>query len=147
MKITLSKALKNKNKLVKDIKELQSIVVKHNSVTDEKSRDFDLNTISKELNSKVSELIVLKTKIVEANSGIYSKIVELGEMKSHITFLKSINTDHGLTDGRYGSNPIEKFAYYKESGIRTKIQTVQGKIEGLQDSIDEYNFETFIVLD
>jgi len=145
MNTSLSKALKIKNRIVKEINDLQSIISNNNSSVSGNVLSFDIRESYKELNELRSTLGELKIKINTANSGMVDKMVELSELKAHITFLKTIDTKEGkVSASRYDGAMIDKVAVFKANEIREKVKNTQKKINLIQDEIDTYNASTMI---
>jgi len=145
MNITLSKALKIKNRIIKEVNDLQNIVTSNNSYITGNNPSFDIKESYEELISLRKKLGELKIKINTANGGMIDKMVEISELKSHITFLRSINTDQGQVQAsRYDSNVVEKDVIYTAKEIKEKEKETQKKINKIQDEIDKFNANTLI---
>lgn len=143
--ISLSKALKIKNRIAKEIKDLQTIISQNNSSVVGNKASFDIKESYDELLTLKNKLGELKMKINIANSGIVGKMVEINELKSHIVFLRTIDTSEGMTNiSRYETNLVEKTAVFDALFIRNEVKNTQTKIDSLQDEIDKYNATTTI---
>lgn len=145
MNITLSKALKIKNRIAKEIKDLQTIVTQNNSYITGNTPSFDVKASYKELIDLRKKLGELKIKINTANAGMIDKMVEISELKSHIAFLRTINTQEGqVSASRYGDTMVEKSVAYNAKDIKEKEKETQKKIDTIQDEIDKFNATTLI---
>lgn len=146
----LAKALKEKNRLVGDIKRLQAILQRENSRLSTSTSKVDLAEVVQSLADQTEKLIKLKSAIFAANVGIYKKILRMGELKAHIAFLASLDTRDGEFFGNpYGSGtslPETRKAYYKTEDIDGVTLDFQNKIAQLQDEIDEYNGITDVAI-
>lgn len=146
MSISLSQALKKKKRLVHEIQSIQTKIQTNNSILATNTFITENDKLLAELELKKWDLIDLKLKIFKANLKIYDKILEMGEAKSHIQFLRAIDTSDGdIEGGRYGSETIvKKKAQLTKTAIETEIKEYETKIESLQDIIDEFNAKTKI---
>ena len=99
MKINLSRALKEKNRLIKKIKDLQSFI-QMNNVYSENENKIDVISSAEELEKNINKLIDLKSAIAKANSnsGITNLVYKMEELKSLASFYKRFSTK---TNGYY----------------------------------------------
>lgn len=100
MAISLAKALKLKNRQVAKIQKLQGIVTTHNSRLVGGSEEFDVAASLAELRNATEALVKLKAAISLANAPIQETIYRIGELKSHISFLRRIPTTSGSSCNR-----------------------------------------------
>ena len=141
-KISLAKALKEKNRLAGQVKELQGLIKAHNSYKDGSNRPFDVEVLMNTMEGKVRSLISLKAAIQKGNAGIQESLTELAEYKSFIQFLRDMPTTEGEQNvNRYGdTDKTEKYiAVFGAAILRETILEKEEEIVRLQDSIDEYN--------
>lgn len=143
MKITIAKALKLKNSLVGEIKELQSMIVQHNVQREDVPALFDVKVLKSELDNKRGALMALKTMIQQANYEIQSLLISMAEWKGEVTFLRTIPTKEGemLERESYGEAPV-KVVYVSSFGAvwqRDEIKRIEKLIRETQDTVDEYN--------
>ncbi|MEZ4809796.1 MAG: hypothetical protein R2819_05500 [Allomuricauda sp.] len=141
-------ALKEKNKLVKKILELQNRVTLYNCIIEGNPRAYEPKEVMAELNNTIEELIDIKTKITRANQPVQGKIYRLSELKSKIRFLKTIPTTEGKApQGKsYYSQPE---MHIWESSIKTKerdnlIIELENEIDKIQQELDMHNYNTAI---
>ena len=74
--MNIKKALKEKNRLVKEIQDLQVRVATYNSIEVGNKRPYSVRESMELLNEKSNELVELKTKIHVANAPIYKHILD-----------------------------------------------------------------------
>jgi len=98
--MNLTKALKHKKKLVKQIDEMYVRFSKFNSV-EKGSVGYDPEQAYTQWVELTNKLIDLKTKIHIANAGIASKIFTLGELKNMAAKLRNVSTQEGTVKDRY----------------------------------------------
>lgn len=153
MKINLSRALKEKNRLIKKIKKLQDFIYTNNTYEEVGVNDVNkicvLNEVS-ELEANIQELISLKSEIAKANanSGIAKLVYEMEELKSLASYYKRFSTKSNLTSCRYDGDGEyvtvkNKLQIDYETSIKM-VDSCEEKIESLQDQIDDLNATTFI---
>lgn len=142
--MNIRQALKRKNKLTSEIKEVQNLIKEYNSRIVDTPVRFDVKELlEKELQQKLDELVSLKVKIHLANAPMYYKIFRISELKSQIAFLRSIPTGEGKVPvSRYDSTTNEKIATYSAADIREKIKALENEIDQIQEELDLYNTVT-----
>jgi pyridoxine 5'-phosphate synthase PdxJ len=146
VKVNLAKALKNKNRLVGEIKKVQAIIVRENSREITSNSKVDVKEQANKMNELIDTLIDLKSKITVANIGIYPKIAEMSECKSLMEYYATLDTK----DGKYalrGYGETQEIIYeaaFKQTDVDTIRDAMQKRINNLQDEIDDYNATTFI---
>ena len=151
-KISLAKALKEKNSIAGKLKELQGRLNTYNSWVEGTEPAFDATTLMLECMAMSDNLKRLKILIQTKNVGIAFQLVTLAEAKSWITWLKSINTREGVVEeyDRYDRNPKPPITYKVQYNSKYIIKTVEfweNFIVETQDDIDTYNASTFIDFD
>jgi len=161
MKMSIARALKEKNRLVGKINQVRnllnaenvktfSVQVKDGEQYDEEKliaacdgkRKVDVKALEVEWKTLEEKLIQLKVAIQKANSGAIETLVRLQEAKSHLTQINEI---------RYGENEVSENYNGRVTGIsaalgqeyelaeKTKYTNL---VNELQDKIDEYNATT-----
>ncbi|MES2517891.1 MAG: hypothetical protein V4585_07270 [Bacteroidota bacterium] len=143
MKIT--KALKQKNKIVAELKMLRERIEEYNSVFTGNPRPYDVAETQEQLMAKVQELVSLKTRLAQANTVIYSKIFELSELKGLAQFYKHLDIKDGLSKDHSYDEMLQGY----ESVLKVKqrddlVIELETRIEALQDELDEFNILTEI---
>jgi hypothetical protein len=146
----LAKALKEKNRLGGEVKRLKDLIQRENSKNIKSTSKVDCDKLWKDLESTTDQLIKIKTAIFKANAGIYGKITTIGELKSKVEWIKSLNTKDGVEDVpnyRGESTKTEQYvAFVKQSDVDEMIVNIQESITSLQDDLDAYNATTEIEL-
>lgn len=148
--VTLARALKIKNRLVREANTQLAIVKNHNSYRAENKPNFDVNTAYTAYHQTINKLVAVKAAIATANGPIFGKIYTIAELKSHIQNLRGVNTKEGketLDSYRAESRDITYVAVFKDSDIQEKIKDSETQIEKLQDEIDEFNHSTKVEID
>lgn len=135
--ISLSKALKLKNRLAGRLSKTTSTIQTYNSQYQGRA-DVDVFSLDKLRGELVQSLIALKTEIFRANSGIHKLIVELGEKKSEIEFLNSLNTRDGA-EPSYNNQNIVYVAAITKAVVDKRVKQLEKEIDAVQDEIDVYN--------
>lgn len=139
----LATALKEKNKIVKKIKTLQQRIQNNNSILEGNTRQYEPEENIFILESEIQNLISLKHKIASANSPIQCKIIEMGEMKTYIVFLRSIDTKDGKQYS-FRESQVTYESQISEKEISEMIEKIEIKIERIQEEIDSFNHSTEI---
>jgi hypothetical protein len=140
--MNIKKALKEKNRLVKVIQDLQLRVVTYNSIEVGNKRPYSVRETLELLNEKSNELVELKTKIQVANAPIYKHIFRLSELKSMITRIKNLDCNEGIVQDYYSRNretPTVKEAEVSIVERDEMIRHMENQIEEIQDILDNHN--------
>ncbi len=144
--MTIKQALKQKNKLVKNIAENTKLMQQHNSVEVGNQRPYSSTQLYNEIQKDTQDLASLKAKIHIANTPVMEDIFWMSEMKSTIAALKEMD----CTEGR--SNR-DRFRMESEVVLTSEISLVsrnqeikmlEAKIEEIQDKLDTFNATTEI---
>lgn len=146
MRITLSQGLKLKNKLTKEIADLQRKIQTNNSIIEGGVSHYDIPEMMAELNNTTSKLILLKVEIQKANVNILKEIYELGELKSTIKFLRGISTVEGIHTVGYSQTSSNYSVTLNVKDIDSEIKLAEKEIDTIQNVIDGYNYQTIIEL-
>ncbi len=143
--MNLSKALNEKNRLARKVREIQNKIVTHNSYIKGNTPIYEIKKLLNELDASIQELTALKTKISEANQPVQDKIFKLAELKSFATFLRNLKIKEGrILDERWNSEVTE---WESEVGTiqRDKLlEKTEKEIDSIQVELDKFNFETKI---
>ena len=140
--MNIKKALKEKNRLVKEIQDLQVRVATYNSIEVGNKRPYSVRESLEKLNSLSNELVELKTKIHVANAPIYKHIFRLSELKSMITRIKNLDCNEGTVNDYYTRNRETPLVKEVEISIVERdemVKHMEGQIEEIQDILDNHN--------
>ena len=145
MKINLSRALKEKNRLIKKIKDNQNFI-QMNNVFCENENKIDVISSAEELEKNINKLVDLKSAIAKANSecGISYLVYKMEELKSLAAFYKRFYTK---TNGYSYDDEGERVRQIAQIDYENSVKTVsylEQQIEDIQDQIDDLNATTFI---
>ena len=142
--MNVKQALKQKNKLVTDLKTQYQILQKYNSIEEGNPRRYSMTNALAKIKTLQAELVGLKTQIHRANSPVYDKIFALAELKGMIKELKKVPTDEGKQTERYGSVQSIKEVELNVTDIDNSISILETQIEELQNELDVHNATTNI---
>jgi conjugal transfer/entry exclusion protein len=145
--MTIKQALKEKNKLTKQIQSLVTRIQKYNSMEEGSVRTYEPREDMDTLTQTVSQLVYLKTQIHQANSKVYDKIFRLSEYKGLVKYLRVIDCTEGKTNEsrRYGeSATIVKTTIFGQIEMDNLITYYESEIEKIQEELDVHNATTHI---
>ena len=140
--MTIKQALKEKNKLTKQINSLVVRIQKYNSMEEGSVRTYDPGQDMDNLTKTVSDLVTLKNQIHMANQKVYSKIFRLSEYKGLVKYLRSIDCTEGKTNEsrRFGeSATIIKTTVFNQVEMDNLITYYESEIEKIQEELDVHN--------
>jgi len=145
--MTIKQALKEKNKLTKQINSLVTRIQKYNSMEEGSVRTYDPREDMNNLTTTISQLVSLKTQLHQANTKVYDKIFRLSEYKGLVKYLRAINCSEGKSNEsrRFGeSATIVKTTIFGQVEMDNLITYYEGEIEKIQEELDVHNATTHI---
>ena len=146
-KISVKQALKLKNVLTSELNELYSLVCSSNSSIIGNVKHYVESEVMLQVDSKLLELVELKTKIHLANAPVYGLIFMLSELKNKANYYKRICTTEGKQNDHYGNGNSEPDVYEVEFNIKQIKDLVKGievSINEIQEELDTFNAITII---
>ena len=142
--MNVSQALKQKNKLIVEIKKQYQIAQKFNSQEEGNVRHYSVQDALDKAAELTMELTDLKTKIHLANAPVYDKIFRMAELKNRIKELRKIPTDEGKVEARFSSVASVKEVEINIAQLDEMVQFLEARIEGIQAELDVHNATTQI---
>jgi len=142
--MNVKQALKQKNKLVTELKAQYQILQKFNSIEEGNPRRYSMVDVLAKIESLSNELVELKARIHKVNQPVYNQIFLLAELKGRIKELKKVPTDEGKQTERYGSVQSIKVVELNIVDIENRVGELQNRIEELQNELDIHNANTII---
>ena len=142
--MNVKQALKQKNKLVTELKAQYQILQKFNSIEEGNPRRYSMVDVLAKIESLSNELVELKARIHRVNQPVYNQIFLLAELKGRIKELKKVPTDEGKQTERYGSVQSIKEVQLNIVDIENVVGELQNRIEELQNELDIHNATTNI---
>jgi CII-binding regulator of phage lambda lysogenization HflD len=144
--MTIKQALKQKNKLIKQIAENTKLMQQYNSVEVGNQRPYSTITLLGQIMEDTMELSSLKARIHTANAPVLEKIFWMAEMKSVIAALKKMDCTEGKSNkDRYRME--SELVLTSEISLverNERIKSLESKIEEIQDTLDHFNAVTEI---
>jgi hypothetical protein len=135
------RAMKETSRIKGEIKEIKKRISKclNTIESNEFTEKFDI--LNKLLEEKIERLISLKTKIMSANvkGDVFKVIVKLGELKSHMDFLRELEPKKGVQNDGYMSTTVSYKSQWSDAEKNKAIQMTQNEINKLTDELDEFN--------
>lgn len=142
--MTVKQALKEKNKLVVEIKSLHDIAKNYNSIEEGNPRRYSVKESLQKATELTKQLVELKSKIHRANAPVYEKIFLMAELKLRAKQIKVISCEEGKVSERYGSNISIKEVEINIAERDQMVKELELQIEKIQDELDTHNAITHI---
>jgi hypothetical protein len=142
--MNVKQGLKQKNKLVADLKAQYQILQKYNSMEEGNTRRYSMRDTLDKINQLTSDLVNLKARIHTANQPVYGQIFLMSELKGMVKELKKIPTEEGKSSDRYSSVVSVKEVELNIVDIQNYVIGLEAQIEELQDKLDVHNATTEI---
>lgn len=137
--VSLAQALKIKNRLTKEVRQLTELLNQWNSVIVGSERAIDVKASYQELKTKIESLARLKAAIQNANAPIQEKIFLLAELKGLAATLSRLNTASGPAPIGYSGEVTEYEAALSGAQVLEEQKRITKEMNRLQDEIDTYN--------
>ena len=142
------RAMKQVKRLQGEVKELQKRVSHCLNTIEGNEFPEKFDDLMKELTEKKGKLSALKNGVMAANiqGNMFKKILELGELKSHIDFIRELEPRTGLEEARFGDSQSKYKSQWSIAQKNAAVQKTQQKINDLTDELDEFNAKTDIAV-
>lgn len=145
MKMTLSRALRYKKRVVETIRVLENDIISSNSVIEGEERTVDISASLAKREKMVDHLLSLKKVTQQFTLPIMHKILLIAELKSEAAFMQRIPTHSGVIKPKYqGDQTLTYFCTIRKDQKDQRITEIQDQIDVLQTEIDHYNAVTTI---
>ena len=144
--MTIKQALKQKNKLIKQIGENTKLMQEYNSIEVGNERPYSSIILLAKITEDTKELANLKSKIHVANTPVLEDIFLMSELKSMAQSLKKMDCTEGKSNrDRYRleseSVKTSEISLVKRNEV---IKEMEARIEEIQDRLDVFNATTEI---
>lgn len=152
MELTVAKALRVKNRLAEQRKQLVKDLIKWNSTRLGTTVPVDLSKTWEKLLSITDALIALKSELSIVSAQVQDKIHKIAELKCFISDIKNIPTFHGtiVSEDYDRFNRVnvvqsaECAAHLKLDFITAKIKQAENTIDALTEELELFNATTKI---
>jgi hypothetical protein len=144
--MTIKQALKQKNKLIKQIGENTKLMQEYNSIEVGNERPYSSIILLAKITEDTKELANLKSKIHIANTPVLEDIFLMSELKSIAQSLKKMDCTEGKSNRDRYRLESESIKTSEISLVRRNetIKELETRIEEIQDRLDVFNATTQI---
>ena len=144
--MTIKQALKQKNKLIKQIGENTKLMQEYNSIEVGNERPYSSIILLAQITEGTKELANLKSKIHIANTPVLEDIFLMSELKSIAQSLKKMDCTEGKSNRDRYRLESESVKTSEISLVRRNetIKELETRIEEIQDRLDVFNSTTQI---
>ena len=144
--MTIKQALKQKNKLIKQIGENTKLMQEYNSIEVGNERPYSSIILLAKISEDTKELANLKSKIHIANTPVLEDIFLMSELKSMAQSLKKMDCTEGKSNRDRYRLEGESVKTSEISLVRRNetIKELETRIEEIQDRLDVFNATTQI---
>jgi hypothetical protein len=138
----LIRALSEKNKLARNIKDIQNRITSHNSYIAGNSPVYNIQKQLDDLDENIDKIVEIKSKIAAANLERIQSIYRLSELKSQASFLKKLKIKEGKVKEEGYNSDVNEYKSELPNVARDKlVENLEAKIDLLQMEMDKFNFE------
>ena len=151
--ISLSQALKQKNRLAGEVARLREIVQRENSRRNANAVRADVRAVFDDMVERPRRLAAFKGVLAAANAGasdvkvgIYGQLNLQAELRGLIAFIKALNTKEGehtedVSARVFGGDatPVVYVAEITRAEVDRLVAAFEAEIHSLQDEIDGFN--------
>ena len=144
--MTIKQALKQKNKLIKQIGENTKLMQEYNSIEVGNERPYSSIILLAKISEDTKKLANLKSKIHIANTPVLEDIFLMSELKSMAQSLKKMDCTEGKSNRDRYRLESESVKTSEISLVRRNetIKELETRIEEIQDRLDVFNATTQI---
>jgi hypothetical protein len=140
MKVTISKALKQKNRTAQQIAQLQNLIIQHNSRLVGSDPGFDLRAKLVDLENEVEKLVQIKAAISLANAPVQADIYRIAELKGRVAMWRQLETKSGRQLAPYMiQEPQDYEVTFTAVEVEEQVSRIEQEIDDLQDNLDQFN--------
>lgn len=146
--MNVNSALKQKNKLAKDISNKQVLLATQNvyKTKNAETQQYNTKNILGDIERMIDKLVETKAGIARANQEVYPKIFRMAELKGLAAALKMIPVKLGKESETVGYRgeiqEVEWASTLTNIEIDKKVAELEAQIQSLQDDLDKFNFTT-----
>ena len=138
----LINALSEKNKLARNIKDIQERINQYNSYIAGNTPVYNINDQLVQLQKSIDDIVSIKSQISRANLEHIESIYRLSELKSLCSFLKKLKIKEGKVKEENYSADVNEWECEISNVERDKIVLeLQAEIDLIQMKMDRFNFE------
>lgn len=143
--IKIHKALKIKNRIIGEINSDREIFRRENSRRSDSVSTVDRSAVMDRLSKNVEKIVRLKAAIAIATAPISASLAGLSEMKSQVTFLKSLPVRKGVELVAVTRDTTKEYTWQAEidqEKVDLLVSQLNADISAQQDKIDDFNAKT-----
>ena len=142
--MNLARALSEKNRLARTVREIQHRIEAHNSFLSGNTPAYDTEVLLAELMTTIAALTELKVRIHTANREVQEQIFRLAELKSLASFLRQLPIKEGkvLQESWRATEVNEWQAQLSTVARDALLATTETEIDALQTALNRHNFLT-----
>lgn len=145
--MTIAQALKEKNRLISEIKKIKEKIQKYNQMPVERERLYNVVELFDEFNTLKEKLVVIKTAIQLASEPMRKDVFVQSELKDSLSFIRNIPCESGIVRDRYSREEgYEVSSTYNAKMLDEMGTTIEKQIEEIQDRLDKFNHTTEVTL-
>lgn len=145
--MNISQALKEKNRILNQIKKIKERLTKYNQVEVGTKRPYDVKETYNELSKLQEDLVATKTAIHMASNPVREDIFFQSEAKDRLVFLRTLPNKSGMARDPYSRTDgfeVESILGAKE--VDDMIEALEAQIDIIQDRLDKFNQQTEVDL-
>lgn len=148
-KMSIARALKEKERIAKKLAETRDLFASINSVMPDVKRTADAAETYAKLQELQKKYLEIKKAIAAANAGISGQLTEMLVVRAEIEFYTRLNCqEESITDelvhGENGAKCRQRVrvvynTHIKEDERRKIKEALEQRLDDLQDEVDSYN--------
>ena len=156
-KMTLARALKEKERIARRLTKASELFVSVNSVRAGEQREIDAQEAYESMQSLRRRYAAMKRAIAVANAGISPTLAEMLSVKAELAFYTNLTrcpkteyVDEWMEDENGGRErkrvKVEYDVFIDEKRRREIQEELTTRLDNLQDEVDQYNATHFVEL-
>ena len=140
LEVTIGRAMVLRKRTAAKIAKLEQRITQNNSTIKGAKRDLKVLDALDERGRLVGQLKEIKFQVFEGSRNVRAQIIELGELKAQIQFLRGIDCKQGPTIDRFGRGDlIEMEAVVSQQMVDDWADILEEEIDRIQEELNEFN--------
>ena len=143
--MTISRALKEKSRIIEKLDDLRKKIEIYNAVDIGRKRPLNVSDMISQCSVLEDNLLRIKAAIAAANVPIERELAELLLVRSLISFYNGLNTEETREETRYLKNDeretvtINRDVIITQVDVLKKVEELRQRLDAAQDIVDEFN--------
>ena len=154
-KMTVARALKEKERIARKLAKVKEIFASSNCVRADEERELDIKETYESMRDLQRQYVAIKRAIAVANAGISPSLVEMLAVRAELAFYTNLRCKESemsdeLTQLEGDERPVRRRVkivydtFLNAKARQEMIETLTTRLDDLQDEVDNFNATHFV---